>query len=272
MGSNDVYVEYPVLIDGEQVLRLSSALTDADDNKFSFGVAARAELQLTDNAEGWIFGFVQFLRFQALDTTYRVNACESTQISLQMYKDNVKRLLLLDRSVYTDKRMPWYDPNCTARVYKGNSNYLSIPFNDTPAQDIPLSITDKRLKKSLIHNYLYHLWFRLEFTTVLAARSPNCHMFSLQSFDWWLDWNLQVDCASTNKYQRTAGNPLFSSYPDGKFVSSPSLGPPAHHYDIFQLFTQSFNMPPTVRSIKPNRKFTISHLSASTPQTKIALK
>jgi hypothetical protein len=180
------------------------------------GVRATARLQLSGPATGWRFGFIQFLRQRVFDITFRGATRGDGATHMQFYPVSSQSQLQIDQCRGADARQPWYHANCVKSAADASSGALTIEFNDTPADFVECRRLNRNVNNS--SNWLHHVWFRLSFTTVLAAQSPAGAVEPLQAFTWSVDWN--------QTFTRGSGaNPddnwTWTANPGGKIVDSP---------------------------------------------------
>ncbi|MBL8814406.1 MAG: hypothetical protein JNL58_00135 [Planctomyces sp.] len=223
------------------------------------GVQAHAQLQLYRNAAGWKFGFIQFLRFQVFDVVYRGVTPADGSVFLQFYPTSEQNRLMLDQAQEAEPGQPWYHPLSVQTATASHHNLL-IPFNDTPADFIECRRMNPVASRFPVSNWLHHVWLRLQFTTVLAAKSPTGAVEPIQSFDWEVDWNLTFT-------RGTGPNPdeNWAWTPDpcgGKTIGPASRNHLSRHPAIASRFSATgFQMLPIVRAAEGhNREPRISHL------------
>jgi hypothetical protein len=210
------------------------------------GVRATADLQLASGADGWRFGFIQFLRFRVLDVVYRGATSSEGSVFAQIYPENEQTRLALDQTQRGDRSQPWYDPNCVVEAAAAGDGHLTIPFQDTPSDFFEVRRTNQAAGRSPVSNWLHSCWFRLQFTTVLAAQSPGGRVEPMESFDWTVDWNLTFtrgDGPNPDDNWTRTPNPCL-----GKTVDRPSHAGLRRHPAIAARFSSpTFQMLPIVR-------------------------
>ncbi len=210
------------------------------------GVQAEARLQLGSGAAGWKFGFIQFLRFQVLDVVYRGATPADGSLFLQYYSTAEQRQLQLDQADGANAQEPWYHPQAMAMA-AANASSVTIPFNDTPADLVECRRANRAVRQFAVDNWLHHIWFSLQFTTVLAAQSPAGAVEPLQAFDWAVDWNLTFTRgAGSNPNEGWTWNP---NPVNGRSIGPVSRNHLSRHAPIAARFHgPRFQMLPIVRA------------------------
>jgi hypothetical protein len=101
--------------------------------------------------------------------------------------------LLLDTA---DGDGPWYSTNaralatCSAGAFP---SMVSVEWADAPSQSIPVVFYNPIHGRATapVPNYLWRIWHRLDFTTVLASAPPLGNRIEpLKYFDWTVDYDV----------------------------------------------------------------------------------
>jgi hypothetical protein len=197
----------------------------------AYAIHAKAILQIEPAARGWTFGILQFIRTAWLDATYRGAVRNEGEIFAQYYDASERTSLWLDRSVRADRTAPWYDPLTRNEITAASPPRVCMLYGDRPEQSIPL----RRLNMSTnIENYLTHVFFRYEFTTVLAAQDPARRSLQpISSFDWMVDWNFNFNRLPGDRWTAAI------STCRGKVVDPPSTQNLRRRANIERLFAAS---------------------------------
>jgi hypothetical protein len=202
-------------------------------------IQAKAFLDVQAAAHGWTFGFVQLMRTAWLDAAYRGADRTEGSILAVYYSAAERSLLHTDRTSRANPTDPWYDSGTTSEITAASPRLLAVPFGDRPEQTVPL-----RLLNSTTHavNFLTHVFFRYEFTTVLAAQDPaGGTVEAITSFDWMVDWNYNFTRSPGDQWSVSAAGS------QGKVVDPASPQNLNRHRNIAQLFaTSPLRMPPAL--------------------------
>jgi hypothetical protein len=211
------------------------------------GVEGTAHITFGSRASDWSFGFIQFMRFNVLDATYRGTERGDGETYLQWFSGNEQTLLLLDKATNgSDPTGPWYSTLTTLTAGSVRQGAIPIRWNDSPVQSIPLQTVNHSGGRQRV-NYLHHVWHRSEFTTVLAAMEPrHGRLHALVWFDWMVDWDLNFrrDSAATFHWELATNH-------QGKVVDRPTSGQLIQHQGIQAIFASRSSqiMPPLVSTI-----------------------
>ena len=109
------------------------------------------------------------------------------------YDEREQTQLLLD--VAEHQPGPWYsnDAACSRQFGPGAAvpDQFTLQWADSPGQHVATEVYNERFTPTR-PNYLYRIWHRLDFTTILAYRPFASPPVALKNFDWTVDYNLDL--------------------------------------------------------------------------------
>lgn len=212
------------------------------DSGNPFGISADARIEFSGPADGWTFGFVQFLVFETNQGVYGGDSQGTLFSSLRTPAE--QRLLQVDVDRHSQARYPWYSDLSRTTVTTAHTRSLTLRFQDRPSDGIALRRVHPQTRNEL---YLRHAWFCLQFRTVLAAKDPSARWHVLRTFAWSVEWNLQLTRLPNGGWS-ILPTPIM-----GKRIDAASNDLPASAGGIAAMFAGGFHDPHVAQIARPNR-------------------